>query len=120
MIMTTIKSGQMTYLSDCTTATEMWKVLGIVHKPKKYETIKHQHHLLYTTVANDNMDILAHINKLHEICEHLAAANHPIHKDEFKYMLLYSLPNSWNSYVISFLGNPTAMTITVHQLIMLK
>ena len=117
IIMTTIKNNQMTYLSDCSTAAEMWEALGAVHEPKGYESIKHERHLLNNTYADDTTDISAHINQLREIRERLAAAGLLVSEDDFKYTLLCSLPHSWDAYVISFLGSQNAMNITVHALI---
>jgi hypothetical protein len=126
LITTAIRDEQVIHVSTCNTAAEMWDALRIIHKPQGQQSIISTKHALYSAQAKKGTDIAAHLNEIKQKCERLTLSGHLIKRDEFKAILVASLPRSWEAWTTSYLGyqggtqgNQTAQTMTEQQLVSL-
>jgi hypothetical protein len=126
LITTAIRDEQVIHVSMCNTATEMWDTLRIIHEPQGQQSIISTKCALYSTQAKKGTDIMAHLNEMKQKHEHLTLSGHLIERDEFKAILVASLPCSWEAWTTLYLGyqggtqgNQTAQTMTEQQLVSL-
>ena len=89
-----IQDEQVVYIQECQTSAQMWEALRIIHEPHGNQSIISTKHALYDTIASENADVIAHLNELHLIREHLTLAGELVSKNEFKVLVASSLPKS--------------------------
>ena len=126
LITTAIRDEQVIHVLMCSTATEMWDALRIIHEPQGQQSIISTKCALYSAQAKEGTNIAAHLNEMKQKREHLTLSGHLIDRDEFKAILVASLPHSWEAWTTSYLGyqggtqgNHAAQVMTEQQLVAL-
>ena len=104
LITTAIKDEQIIHISDCSTSAEMWNALRVTHEPRGQQSILSLQRALYSTQAEEGADIPAHLNEMKALRDRLALSGYRTDDNDFKSILVASLPRSWESYTTSYLG----------------
>jgi len=105
LIVTSIKDEQILHVVGCTSSAEMWEALSAIHELRSQQSIFSAKRALYTAQAEEGSDIAAHLNRMMVLRERLTLSGHRIDEDEFKALLLTSLPRSWDSFTTPLLIN---------------
>src|ERR1700761_512114 len=109
----TLSDSQMIHISGATTSAQMWKQLVTVKESRGKLGILSMRRRLYRTTADESTDILAHITELREIQEQLHLMGSYVSDDDFTFLLITSLPESWDQFTTAYLGaNFTAVQAT--------
>jgi transposase InsO family protein len=123
LITTAVKDEQIIHISNCSTAAEMWNALRVTHEPRGQQSILSLRRALYSTQADEGADIPAHLNEIKSLRDRLSLSGHKTDDNDFKSILVASLPRSWESFSSSYLGyqgstlgNQNAQTMTSAEL----
>ncbi|GBE90191.1 hypothetical protein SCP_1900400 [Sparassis crispa] len=95
---------QMIHITDATTAVEMWNQLKLVKEASGQLGIMAYRRKFYHTVATEGSDIAAHITELHRTQEQLHTMGSKVSDDEFRTILITSLPESWDQFTSAYLA----------------
>ena len=87
----------------------MWEALCIIHELCGNQSIISIKCALYNTITSEGVDIIAHLNELCFIWECLMLAGELISENEFKVLVVLSLPKSWDSFMQGYLGYHSGM-----------
>ena len=102
-IVTSIKDEQIVHILGCNSSAEMWDALRTIHEPRGEQSIIPTKRALYSAQAEEGSDIAAHLNNMTVLRERLTLSGHWIDEDEFKALLLTSLPPSWDAFTTPLL-----------------
>jgi hypothetical protein len=123
LITTVVKDEQIIHISNCSTAAEMWNALCMTHELRRQQSILSLWRALYSTQADEGTDIPAHLNEIKSLRDRLSLSGHKTDDNDFKSILVASLPRSWESFSSSYLGyqgstlgNQNAQTMTSAEL----
>ena len=108
IIVSDILSFEMVHVSQCATASAMWRSLVAVHKAKGHQTMIMMICNLLHTIADENTDINNHLNKLLGFWEHVMLVdNEDFHISDliFKVIISSSLPQLYNHFSKSYVTN---------------
>ena len=95
----------MIHISGVTTAREMWEQLTIVKESKDWLGILATLHVLYRAAAEEGFDMVAHISNLQKLQEELHIMDNKVTDEDFVMILITSLPELWDNYMLSYLGS---------------
>ena len=104
LITTAIKDEQIIHVSDCSTAAEMWNALHVTHEPRGQQSILSLQRSLYGTQAKEGVSIAAHLNEMKATRDRLSLLGYRIDDNDFKSIIVASLPPSWESFTSLYLG----------------
>jgi len=107
IIVSNISSTEMVHVSQCNTASAMWKSLIAVHEAKGHQTMIAVIQNLLHTIAEENSDINIHLNKLLGYWERIALIDDEdfrISDPMFKVIVSSSLPESWDHFTESYVS----------------
>ncbi|GBE87024.1 hypothetical protein SCP_1002700 [Sparassis crispa] len=99
-----LSDSQMIHIADATTAAEMWNQLKLVKEASGQLGIMAYRRKFYRTVATEGSDIAAHITELRRTQEQLHMMGSKVSDDEFRTILITSLPESWDQFTSAYLG----------------
>jgi gag-polypeptide of LTR copia-type len=85
-------------------AAQMWQSLRAVHELHGQSGITAAKHTFYGTRASDDVNIPDHIAKMHRQQNKLHQMGCMIDDEEFKTVLIMSLPQSWDHFISSYQG----------------
>ena len=98
---------QMNHVVDASTSAEMWENLQSIHETVGLAGIMAAKCHLLNTQAEDDTNIVKHINNLQEQHNTLANMGEHISDQEFKSIITMSLPESWDAFTTSYQGSNT-------------
>jgi hypothetical protein len=93
-----------------TTAAAMWQSLRAVHETRGHSAITAAKRTFYGTRAADDVNIPEHIATMRTQYNKLSQMGCKIPDEEFKSVLVMSLPPIWDHFVGSYQGTHTATT----------
>ena len=99
-----INDDQVIYLSQDDPAATYWDNLKSVHKVKGQQTITALKWMLYKKAVNRDEEILAHIIKMRQLHAKLHQLGSVVPEPEFQNVLISSLPQSWEGFILTFMG----------------
>ncbi|GBE84071.1 hypothetical protein SCP_0600490 [Sparassis crispa] len=99
-----LSDSQMIHIADATTAAEMWNQLKLVKEASGQLGIMAYRRKFYRTVATEGSNIAAHITELRRTQEQLHMMGSKVSDDEFRAILITSLPESWDQFTSAYLG----------------
>ena len=95
-----LMDAQMVHVNQCKTALKMWRSLEGVHDTKGHQALIIYMRNLYRLAAEEGDNIVKHLNKIKEGCEHinLMGDTHFYIPDiTFKLLICQSLPPLWDN-----------------------
>jgi gag-polypeptide of LTR copia-type len=105
LITNNINDQQMNHVVEATTSAEMWENLQSIHKTVGLASITAAKHRLLNTRAEDDTNIVEHINNLQEQHNALVNMGKRMSDQEFKSTMIMSLPESWDAFTTSYQGS---------------
>jgi len=107
----------MIHISSATTVQEMWNQLTTVKELKGQLGVLATRRVLYRTMVEEGFEMVTHISNLRQLQEELHILGSFINKD-FVMILLTSLPESWDNYMMSLFGlSGNKPSIKSHELV---
>ena len=104
LITNNINDQQMNHVVDAMTSAEIWENLQLIHELAGTVAVKHW---LLNTQADDDTNIVNHINNLQEQHNSLINMGERISDQEFKSIVIMSLLKSWDTFTTSYQGSNT-------------
>jgi gag-polypeptide of LTR copia-type len=104
-----IEADRYIYIMRCDTSHDMWRSLVAVYEPPGFENPVEISRCLTQTRADEEEDIVEHIEQLKEYWEQLNMRNFTCFTmtDEcFKHILSFSLPPSWDDFTSKLISMP--------------
>ena len=102
-----IKFSQHVHVSQASMVKQMWENLTAMHEIHGQQSITALRHTLYHTKAVEGDDIVAHVNKMRSHQATLHQMGSIINDEDFKSILVSSLPVTWDAFTASYLGSQT-------------
>lgn len=115
LIATTIKDEQVIHIAEYKTSAQMWTALRAVHEPLWQRSIFSTIRMLYRAQAKETTNIPTHLSHMRLMRERLRSSGHIIDDLDFKYILVDSLPHSWEAFTTSYLGYQGGIQVTTAQ-----
>ena len=109
LIKNNLSDEQMVHVDQdiITTAAGMWQSLRAVHETRSESAITAAKRTFYGMRAADDANIPEHIAEMRKQYNKLVQKGCKISDEEFKSVLVMSLPASWDYYVASYQGSAT-------------
>ena len=98
-----IAPAQSIHISQCKTSRDMWMNLEAVHESQSHETITSYICNLFRTYAEEEDDIIEHVNKLKQYWERISILgdeNFKFSDHLFRVIITSSLPPSWDAFML--------------------
>src|ERR1700678_2787758 len=105
LITNNIDDQQMNHVVKAESSAEMWENLQAIHETVGSLGITTAKRRLLTTRAQNDTNIIDHINNLREQQYSLINMGERISDQEFKSILIMSLPDSWEVFTSSYQGS---------------
>jgi hypothetical protein len=105
LITNNINDQQMNHVVEATTSAEMWENLQSIHETVGLAGITAAKRRLLNTRAEDDTNIVEHINNLREQHNTLVNMGERMSDQEFKSTTIMSLPESWDAFTTSYQGS---------------
>ena len=99
-----INDDQVIYLSQDDPAAIYWDNLKSIHEVKGQQTITALKWTLYKKAVSRDEEILAHIIKMRQLHAKLHQLGSVVPEPEFQNVLILSLPQSWEGFILTFMG----------------
>ena len=110
-----IKSAQFMHVAQAITAKQMWDNLTSVHEMRGQQSITALRCTLYHTKAVEGDDIVAHMNTMRSYQVTLHQMGLKVNDEDFKSILVSSLPITWDAFTASYLGSQTGNAVMTSQ-----
>jgi gag-polypeptide of LTR copia-type len=107
LITNNIDNHQINHVVKATTSAEMWENLSSIHETVGSTGITASKCRLFNTCVEDDTNIIDHINNLHEQQNALTNMGERMSDQEFKSIMIMSLPESWDAFTASYQGTNT-------------
>src|SRR5271156_4169704 len=104
------QAQQMNHVIEATTSAEMWENLQSIHETVGLAGITAAKRRLLNTCADDDTNIVEHINNLRQQHNALVNMGERITDQEFKSILIMSLPETWDAFTTSYQGSNAKRT----------
>jgi hypothetical protein len=91
-----------------TTAAQLWQGLRSVHETRGHSAIAAAKRTFYAMRAADDANIPKHIAEMRRQCNKLCQMGCKLSDEEYKSVLVISLPSSWDYFVTSYQGTHTS------------
>ena len=100
-------------------ASQMWKQLRLVKEDRGEMGVILAHKVFYRYNAEEGVSITDHVTKLREMQEELNLMEDPITDKDFVRILSMLLLESWEGFIVSFMGARTKGTVYLssHELV---
>lgn len=115
LITNNIDDHQMNHVIEATTSAEMWENLQSIHETVGLAGITAAKRCLLNTGADDDTNIVDHINNLREQHNALVNMGERMLDQEFKSTMIMSLPESWDAFMTSYQGSNAKRTRGLQQ-----
>jgi len=104
LIKINVSDGQIIHVTKAADSATMWRNLCAIHEVHGYSSITAAKRTFYNTHAEEGANIPEHINELRKQQNKLHSMGCEISDEEFKLVLIMSLPPSWDSYMAAYFG----------------
>lgn len=101
LICLTLSDGQLMHVHGASTAHAAWKKLKEVHERTGVASRLYLRRKFLTLRMEEGADIQKHINKIRELAQKLIAVGEKLGEEDLVSTLLYSLPESYETLVVS-------------------
>ena len=110
-----IKSAQFMHVVQAITAKQMWDNLTSVDGMHGQQSIMALCCTLYHMKAVKGDDIVVHMNTIHSYQATLHQMGSKVNDEDFKSILVSSLPITWDAFTASYLGSQTRNAVMTSQ-----
>ena len=112
-----LSDTQKYHTANCETSKDMWSNLVAIHQSCGDQTENQLMRELFAMKAKEGDDIIAHLTSLKQLWVYIMTVcykNPPFNAEQFKKLLTYTLPASWDDFTRQFSCDPDKKNLDIH------